>query len=287
MAEVSVPEIGELGVWRRGSEVDPALAQHVETLGYGAVWVGGSPPADLAHVEELVAATRQIVVATGIVNIWVASAREVAESFHRIEERHPGRLLLGIGAGHPEAQGEQARRPYAAMVRYLDELESAGVPSTRIVLAALGPRMLRLARDRSAGAHPYLVTPAHTGQARALLGPDRLLAPEQRLVLRADPSEAMRIGKPSLTSYLAMSNYHRNLRRLGFDDAELEGSGSDALADALIAHGTDEKVAARLREHLDAGADHVAAQVLTGGGDDVGEAYTRLARAFGLSPRPV
>jgi probable F420-dependent oxidoreductase len=151
------------------------------------------------------------------------------------------------------------------MVAYLDELDAATppVPTERRVLAALGPRMLRLAAERASGAHPYLVTPEHTRRARAILGPGPLLAPEQKVVLETDPGRAREISRATLTRYLQLPNYTNNLRRLGFTDEALSGAGSDALVDALVAWGTPEDIEARVREHHDAGADHVAVQVLT------------------------
>ncbi len=285
MPESTTPPLGELGVWRRGPDIDVALAARLDALGYGALWIGSSPAADLEQAESLIAGTTSITVATGIVNIWTADAAELAASFHRIESRHPGRLLLGIGVGHPEAQGERARAPYSAMVDYLDVLDDAGVPRSSVVLAALGPRMLRLARDRTAGAHPYLVTAGYTRQAREALGSGPLLAPEQRVVLRSDAAEARAVGRPSLANYLTMSNYLHNFERLGFGGDDFTEGGSDPLVDTLVVYGTDAAVAAGLRAHLDAGADHVAAQLVTAPGDDTNEQYARLARAFGLSPR--
>jgi probable F420-dependent oxidoreductase len=285
MSESTTPPLGELGVWRRGPDIDVALASQLDVLGYGALWIGSSPAADLEQAESLIAGTASITVATGIVNIWSADPAELAASFRRIESRYPGRLLLGIGVGHPEAQGERARAPYSAMVDYLDVLDDAGVPRSSLVLAALGPRMLRLARDRTAGAHPYLVTSGYTGQARETLGAGPLLAPEQRIVLRSDAEEARAVGRPSLANYLRMSNYLRNFERLGFGEDDFAEGGSDALVDALVVYGTDAEVVAGLRAHLDAGADHVAAQLITASGDDTDQQYGRLARAFGLSPR--
>jgi probable F420-dependent oxidoreductase len=173
-----VPELGRFGVWRRDADLSPGLAAALEKLGYGAVWVGGSPSGDLSVPDVLLAATRDLVVATGIVNIWQDDAATVATSYHRLEGRYPGRFLLGIGAGHRE-QSSRYVRPYEALQRYLDVLDAAEVPGERRVLAALGPRVLRLAAARAAGAHPYFTTPAHTREARAVLGPGRLLAPEQ------------------------------------------------------------------------------------------------------------
>ncbi|WP_264991359.1 TIGR03620 family F420-dependent LLM class oxidoreductase, partial [Mycobacterium kiyosense] len=174
------PDLGRYGVWLGSRSLDPGLAADIESLGYGAVWVGGSPDADLAWVEPALAQTDSLQLATGIVNIWSAPADEVAASYQRIEAAHPGRFLLGVGVGHPE-HTEQYQKPYDALVSYLDDLDKDLVPTSRRVLAALGPRVLKLAAERSAGAHPYLTTPTHTGKARHLLGNSVFLAPEHKV----------------------------------------------------------------------------------------------------------
>lgn len=278
--------LGEIGVWRRAGELSPDLARDLEQLGYGAIWVGGSPPADLTIVEELLDATTEITIATGIVNIWNSEPATVAGSYHRIEKRHPGRFLLGIGAGHPENAGARATRPFEALESYLDVLDNDRVPRQSRLLAALGPRILRLAAERTAGAHPYLVTPEHSRLARDILGAGPLLAPEQRVVLRADPESARAIGRPSVHKpYLGLVNYRNSLKRLGFTDEDLADSGSDRLIDALVVYGTDETIASRLHEHLDAGADHVAVQLLTGEGEDVRAGFAHLAEALSFRRR--
>src|SRR5215467_15488388 len=161
--------LGPFGIWRSVSMVTAGLAAEIERLGYGALWLGGSPGADMTIVDELLGATSELVVATGIVNMWQDDAHTVAASFARIEARHPGRFLLGVGAGHREATQEYAR-PYETLARYVDTLLGDGVPAQSLVLAALGPKVLRLAAERTAGAHPYLVTPEYTRRARAILG---------------------------------------------------------------------------------------------------------------------
>ncbi|MBR7834875.1 LLM class F420-dependent oxidoreductase [Actinospica durhamensis] len=271
--------LGPVGVWR-GGRTTPELAVELERLGYSALWVGSSPSAELADVEALLDATETLVVATGIVNIWKSPAAEVARSYHRIAARHPDRFLLGIGAGHREATAEFAR-PYEALTAYLDVLDEAGVPKQRLVLAALGPRVLRLAAERTAGAHPYLVTPEHTRQARQILGPEALLAPEHKLILDTDPASARAAGTSTLRMYLGLNNYVSNLRRLGFTEDEVRGDGSDRLFDAVIANGDADHLAAAVRAHLEAGADHVPLQVI--GTDDALPAYRELASALKLS----
>ena len=186
--------LGRYGVWRHETGLSPDLAVEIEKLGFGAVWVGGSPPGDLALTESLLDATTSLAVATGIVNIWATPADEVAESFHRIEARHPGRFLLGIGVGHPEATSDYTR-PYAALVAYVNRLDEPGVPTEGRALAALGPKMLDLARERSAGTHPYLTTPEHTRSTRERYGAGALIAPEHKVVLDDDPAAALgRVG---------------------------------------------------------------------------------------------
>ncbi|ABG94244.1 MULTISPECIES: LLM class F420-dependent oxidoreductase [Rhodococcus] len=276
------PQLGQFGVWRHAGGLAPEVGAAIESAGYGAIWIGGSPPADLDVAERLLDATSTITVATGIVNIWTAPADEVATSFHRLEARHPGRFLLGIGVGHPEQPGLNYSKPYAALVEYLDALDGAGVPAGRRVLAALGPKVLELSAARAAGAHPYLTTPQHTREARELLGPGPVIAPEQKVVLDTDPERARPIGRSAVEDpYLHLRNYVNNLKRLGYTDEQIENGGSDDLIDALVAHGDTQYVAGRLREHLDAGADHVAIQVLPAGDDPV-PALRELAGALGL-----
>ncbi|UXA08041.1 LLM class F420-dependent oxidoreductase [Mycobacterium sp. SMC-2] len=278
------PDLGRFGVWLPNRSVTPELAARIESLGYGAAWIGGSPDAELAWVEPALERTTSLQLATGIVNIWTAPARAVAESFKRIEKAHAGRFLLGIGVGHTE-HTEGYVKPYDALVSYLDELDAAMVPTSRRVLAALGPRVLRLAARRSAGAHPYLTTPEHTAKARELVGNSVFLAPEHKVVLTTDAEEARAIGRRYADFYLDLSNYVNNWLRLGFTEADVRKPGSDRLIDAVVAHGTPEAIAARLKEHLDAGADHVAVQVLDSGDDDaLISALSELAGPLGLTP---
>jgi probable F420-dependent oxidoreductase len=204
----------------------------------------------------------------------------VAAAYHRVEEAHPGRFLLGVGIGHPE-HTEEYRKPYDVLVEYLDALDAAKVPTSRRVIAALGPKVLKLSAQRSAGAHPYLTTPEHTGQARNILGNSVYLAPEHKVVLSTDPEHAREVGRGAVDFYLSLSNYLNNWKRLGFTDEDLAKPGSDKLIDAVVAHGTAEAVAARLEEHLGSGADHVTIQVL-GGSDQLIPTLTELAGPLGL-----
>lgn len=270
-------KLNRYGVWK-GGPVTPEQARTIEDLGYGSVWVGGVFTADLAYVEPLLAVTENLTVASGIVNIWTSPVDEIAAAFHRIEAAYPGRFLLGVGAGHPEASAEY-RKPYDALVEYLDGLDAAGVPKERRVLAALGPKVLKLSADRTAGAHPYLTTPEHTRQAREIIGPDALLIPEHKVVLSTDAPSAREIGRRTVDFYLTLSNYVNNWKRLGFNDEDLTSPGSDAFIDAVVAHGTAAEIATRLNEHLDAGADQVLIQVL--GDKGLVDTLTSLADALG------
>jgi probable F420-dependent oxidoreductase len=277
------PELGRYGVWLSSRSVSPNLAKQIESLGYGAAWIGGSPDAELEWVEPALAETSSLQLATGIVNIWSSPAADVAKSYHRIESAYPGRFLLGVGVGHPE-HTDDYKKPYDALVEYLDELDGASVPTSRRVLAALGPKVLALSAERSAGAHPYLTTPEHTAHARELIGNTVFLAPEHKVVLTANANEAREIGRKTVDFYLGLSNYVNNWRRLGFTDADVRKPGSDKLIDAVVAYGTPEQIASRLNEHVEAGADHVAIQVLGGPDGKLVGALEELAGALGLTP---
>lgn len=274
-----MPNLGRFGVWTFGAPT-PEQATEIEQLGYGAVWIGGSPAGDLNYVEPILEATESLQVATGIINVWKDKAEDVAEAYHRVERAYPGRFLLGIGIGHPE-HTEEYRKPYDVLVEYLDVLDAAKVPTSRRVIAALGPKVLKLAAQRSAGAHPYLTTPEHTGQARNLIGNTVYLAPEHKVVLTDDADEARAVGREAVGFYLNLSNYLNNWKRLGFSDEDIAKPGSDKLIDAVVAYGTPEAIAARLNEHLEAGADHVAIQVL-GGWDKLIPTLTALAEPLRL-----
>jgi probable F420-dependent oxidoreductase len=275
-------ELGRVGIWNRAvAEDDPRsrdAAAELDELGYGAVWIGGSPPVSMA--ENVLAATSRLTVATGILNIWQHEAADVAAQSKAANERFGGRFLLGLGASHGPLVPNYAK-PLSAMRDFLAGLDAAGHPKSERVLAALGPKMLELSAREAAGAHPYLVTPEHTALARRTMGPAALLAPEQKVVLDPDPARARALGRPAVANpYLGLSNYTNNLRRLGWSDADLADGGSDALIDALVAHGTAADVAARLQQHLDAGADHVAVHLLTRDDEDAEATFTTLAGAL-------
>jgi probable F420-dependent oxidoreductase len=266
-------ELGRFGVWRRVAEITPVMAAELERMGYGAVWIGGSPRGHLEEVEHILAATERIPVVTGIVNMWREDAVTVGHSYLRIIERYPDRFVLGVGIGHPESTSEFTN-PLNKIVEYLDQLDEVGVPRKRTVLAALGPRVLRLAAERTAGAHPYLTTPRHTELARGVLGEGPLLAPEQKVVLEKDADRARSAGRPVVSRYLRLSNYRNNLIREGWAAEDLVDDGSDRLIDALVLHGESDEVAEGLRAHVAAGADHVGIQAV--GEDSVGQ-YRALA----------
>jgi probable F420-dependent oxidoreductase len=276
------PGLGRFGVWTFGA-VKPDQAAEIEKLGYGAVWIGGSPAGDLNDVEPILERTDTLQVATGIVNVWTAPAKQVADAYHRIEDAYPGRFLLGIGIGHPE-HTEEYRKPYDVLVEYLDVLDEECVPTSRRVVAALGPKVLKLSAQRSAGAHPYLTTPEHTAYAREVIGNSVFLAPEHKVVLSTDADEARAIGRQTVDFYLNLSNYLNNWKRLGFTDEDIAKPGSDKLIDAVVAHGTADDIAKRLGEHLEAGADHVTIQVL-GGPDKLLPTLTELAGPLGLTSK--
>lgn len=267
------PDLGSIGVWLTARVASPDLARTVESLGYGALWIGGSPTGDLEGVERLLEATERMPVATGIVNMWREPAEVVTTSYRRIEERHPGRFVLGVGIGHPEATSEY-QNPLEKIDHYLTLLRDGGVPKDRLVLAALGPKVLQIAAERTAGAHPYLTTPTHTAFARNVIGEGPLLAPEHKVIAGLDPDAARAVGRPVVSRYLTRVNYRNNLRREGWSDEDLVDGGSDALVDALVLHGSRDDVAAGIRRHLEAGADHVAIQPL---GDDPADVCRQLA----------
>lgn len=276
---MATESLGEFGIWARASNVSPDIASEVERLGYSAIWLGDSPAADLEIIDPLLDATERLLVGTSIVNIWTAPAKPVAESFHRLGAKYPGRFVLGIGAGHRENNADY-RKPYEALVDYLDELDEEGVPPQWRALAALGPRMLELARARTAGALPYLVTPDHTRHARTQLGTDALLVAEQKVVLDDDPVRAREVGRARVGPYLQLSNYVANLRRIGFDTDDLTYPGSDQLVDTLAVHGGQGTVMAALRAHLAAGANQVAIQVLPAGNDILPTARALAERGY-------
>jgi probable F420-dependent oxidoreductase len=269
-------DLGRFGVWHQADKWGPELASGVEEAGYGTLWLGGSPTADLRDAEVLLASTTTVVVGTSIVNMWKADAATVSESYQRLESEHPGRFVLGVGIGHREHTGEY-KSPYETIVDYLDALDDGKVPVERRMLAALGPRVLKLSAERTAGALPYLTTPEHTRQARETLGAGVLLAPEQKVVLETDDEIARAVARDYLATYLKLSNYTNNLLRHGFSDDDLANGGSDELVDALVLHGSAVEIAEGLQAHLEAGADQVVVQQLGKEGPDLLPGYEALA----------
>lgn len=263
-------DLGPVGVWWSGSRrgafgLDAEAARALEELGYGAIWSsGGFDPGLSSRFAQLLEATNNVVVASGIVSIWATPANELASAVSELTAANPGRFLLGLGASHAPLV-EHYERPYSEMVAYLDALDAAmpGDASAERVLAALGPKMLELAARRSAGAHPYFVPVEHTRRAREILGTGPLLAPEVTVVLEADADAARELARTFTAGYLALPNYANNLRSLGFTEADLSGAGSDRLVDAVVAWGEPGAVADRVRAHLEAGADHVCVQVVS------------------------
>jgi probable F420-dependent oxidoreductase len=220
--------------------------------------VGGDFMSDIAR---LLAVTKRVMVGTGILNIYKHEPADVGTWWHALSDAHRARLMLGLGVSHGPLIGESYAQPLATMSRYLDGLDAAKIPADKRCLAALGPKMLKLARQRTAGAHPYLVTPQHTATAREVLGREALLAPEQAVILETDPSKARALARGALTHYLHLPNYLNNWRRLGFSEEDVT-QATDRLVDGLFAWGTHERIAARVHEHLQAGATQVCLQVI-------------------------
>ncbi|MGG2458870.1 LLM class F420-dependent oxidoreductase [Streptomyces sp. RGM 3693] len=275
-ARAIAARLGRVGVWHGGlGRVSAAtgrqFAAEVEQLGYGALWFGEAQATKeaFAHAGLLLAATERLTVATGIANIWGRDATAMNAGAHTLAEAYDGRFLLGLGASHApqvNVRGHAYAKPLAAMRAYLTAMDEATyegpveTPPAR-VLAALGPKMVELAGERAAGVHSYFVTPEHTADAREILGRTPLLAPEQAVLLESDPATARAlIREQHLGFYLALPNYVNSLRRLGFDDDDFTGGGSDRLVDGIVAWGDVDAIRRRVQEHHDAGADHVALQ---------------------------
>jgi probable F420-dependent oxidoreductase len=272
-------KLNGVGIWTAQLDFQPAnrlraVAHELEAWGYGSLWVGenvGREP--FSQAALLLESTRRLVVATGIANIWARDPLAMVAAQFTLAEAYPGRFILGLGVSHPHlveaVRGHRFRQPLRGMGDYLAAMDRIASRYRAVrpaaaprVLAALGPKMLRLAAERTDGAHTYLVPPAHTADARRLLGPGRLLVPEQAAVVETDPVRARETGRQHLRRYLPLPHYTNNLRRYGFTDADFTDRGSDRLVDALVAWGDPKTVMERVREHRDAGADHVCIQVL-------------------------
>jgi probable F420-dependent oxidoreductase len=261
--------LGKVGIWRRRFDGTDGLAE-IEAAGYSAVWVGASP--SVAQARPFLEATTTMTVATGILNVWQHDPGAVAAAHAETTAAFPGRFLLGVGIGHPEATAEY-KSPLQTMREFFDGLDAAPTPVPREerVAAALGPKMLALARERAAGAHTYFVTPQHTSAAREILGPGALLAPELAVVVEPDKETARAHARTYAATYLGLSNYTANLQRFGYTAGDVADGGSDRLIDAVIPHGPAEAVADAVRAHLDAGADHVCVQPLGHGPSPVAD----------------
>jgi probable F420-dependent oxidoreductase len=268
-------DIGTVGIWT-GRRHGPGGVAEIEALGFGALWIGGSPSVE--QMREFLAAGTTIPVASSILNVWQHDPAEVAREYAEAEQDFPGRFLLGIGIGHPEATSDY-RRPLKTMREFFDGLEAGGVPKDRMCAAALGPKMLELSAERSWGANPYFIDVQHTRFARETMGEGPLLAPEVAVVLETDDAAAREIAREYAATYLKMSNYTNNLLRFGYTEADLADGGSDRLIDAVIPHGSAQAIAEVVRAHLDAGADHVCLQPLGHGGVPQAD-YEALADAL-------
>lgn len=271
-------DIGRVGIWSFTLELIPArqaqdAAAEIEALGYKAVWIPEAMGREaFTHSAVLLAGTRRLVVATGIANIFARDPVTMAAAQKTVTEAYPDRFLLGMGVSHaPLVEGVRGHRydkPLTTMRNYLDAMDAApflAVPPTTApvrVIGALHPKMLKLAAERTAGAHPYFVPPEHTAQARQIMGKGALLAPEQAVVLETDASKARDIARGHMMTYLALPNYVNNLKRLGFTDDDVANGGNDRLVDAIVAWGDIDAIVRRVKAHHDAGADHVCVQVL-------------------------
>jgi probable F420-dependent oxidoreductase len=282
---MSVPPVGRIGIWslelRFGDpgEAGEAAAE-LDELGYGAIWFPGGIGGDVTgDFSRLLSATRRATLATGIINIWKHEPAEIADWWKGLSDDHQGRALLGIGISHGPLIGETWGKPIAVTRGYVEKLTALGVPGDSQCLAALGPKMVALSGELTAGAHPYLVTPEHSAIARKILGPGKLLAPEQGVVLETDPTVARGLARVAVDHYRSLPNYRTNWHRLGIAEADIEAM-SDKFIDALFAWGTAEQIAARVNAHLDAGADHVCMQVIAPQGAGMSkqrEAWRQLA----------
>ena len=290
-------DIGRVGIWYGGIDALPTTearraAQVIEELGFGALWLAEAVGRDpFAASAILLSATERLALATGIANIYARDPMTMAAGQKTLAEAFPGRFLLGLGVSHGHlvagVRKHDWSKPYSYMVEYLQRMDDALFMAVGPdadpgrVLAALGPKMLELSATRANGSHPYFTTPDHTAVARAAMGPDALLAPEQMVVLSTDPSEARRIARAGMKIYLGLPNYTNNLARSGFDESDWTDGGSDRLVDAIVAWGDEATIAARVAEHHAAGADHVCVQVLTDDRARMPEAeWRRLAPAL-------
>jgi probable F420-dependent oxidoreductase len=280
---MTVPAMGKLGVWSmelRFGEREGAdkMARDLEDMGYGALWVpGGFDDKVLEDVSQLLSVTQKAVIATGILNLWKYEPAQVADWFAGLSAEHKARTMIGIGISHSALIGADYSRPLANTRKFLEGLEAAGMAMDNTSLAALGPKMVALSGEKTAGAHPYLVDPEHSRQARAILGPGKLLAPEQGVAFGASVAEARKTAATGISFYKDLPNYRNNWLRLGYTDAEIAGD-ADRFIDGIVACGDAAAMAARVREHWQAGADHVCVQIISAEGDND---FATLTSRFG------
>lgn len=246
-------------------------AAELDELGYSALWIPDVSGDVFTPINNLLAATKRAVIATGILNIWMTSPADTAAGFASSVAEHGDRVMLGLGVSHQllidgAKEPGTYQKPLGVMRTFLDELDAfpnSGVPQGNRMLAALGPKMLELAATRTRGTHPYLITPEFTAYARKQIGSGPLIAAEQGAVLETDPEKARAIAREALAGYLMLPNYTNNFLRHGFTEDDVANGGSDRLVDGLIVWGDEETIRARVQEHHEAGADHVCVQVLT------------------------
>jgi probable F420-dependent oxidoreductase len=298
MATSSV-DIGRIGIWTGVLDAVPSaeaqrIAARIEALGFGTLWIPETIGRDpFVTAALLLSATTRLTVATGIANVYARDAVTMANTQRTLEEAFPGRFLLGLGVSHQHlverVRQHDYSKPYSYMARYLDDMDGAVFravgPAERppTVLAALGPKMLRLAADRAAGAHPYFVPVEHTARARELMGPSAILAPEQMVVLDEDKARSLEMARAGMAVYLRAPNYVNNLKRLGFGDDDVADAGSERLADAIVVRGGVDAARQRVEDHFAAGATHVCVQVLAGSPGQVPDTqWAELADALNL-----
>ena len=287
--ETSAPDLAGTGIWSGDLRYGDAglaadAAAELETLGFGALWIPDVGGDVFGAVANLLQATSTITVGTGILNLWMHSAEETAAQHAALTEAHGDRFMVGVGVSHAPIVNNvhddgAYTKPLAKTAGYLDELDAARPPLAKShrLLAALGPKMLELAATRAAGVHPYLVTPEHTQAARKAVGPDAVVAPEQGVIFETDADKARSIARANLVHYIGLPNYQNNWVRLGYDESDFADGGSDRLIDALVAWGDEDAILARIQAHRDAGASHVAVQVMAETRDLPRETWRSLA----------
>jgi probable F420-dependent oxidoreductase len=289
-------DLGRVGIWHfldlHPTAATQAVARELEELGFKALWIPEALGREaFTHSALLLAGTQRLVIATGIANVWARDAMAMASAQKTLAEAYPDRFLLGMGVSHAPLvagmRGHDYDKPLTYLRGYLDKMDSAPFIAAQPaeapprVLASLHPKSLELARERAWGSHPYFVPPEHTAKARKILGPGKLLAPEQMVCFAKDPSEARAVARQAMQAYLGLPNYVRNLKALGWSDDDVANGGSDELVDAIVAWGGIDAVVARVKAHHDAGADHVCLQVLRANPVELPrEEWREIAAAF-------